>query len=143
MPVRKIGVMSEPVEFDEVVVKKHIKLKSKLGQIDVHCSDNTVGVWLSKAENDADSCVAAAYVCKRNGPVIAIYPDKKTFKAKNTLPFAISGHGLQVPHVDGTVTHLSFAEISDIVKTYHKIYNVMKSSAVDAPGCCDSEKDGI
>ena len=76
----------ESLSVDQLKVDRHIKLKSSIGKIDVHCSDTVCGAWLT-----AGNTSASVYVERDGGATIALYPDQKGF------PFAITKHGIQLP----------------------------------------------
>lgn len=76
----------ESLSVDQLKVDRHIKLKSSIGKIDVHCSDTVCGAWLT-----AGNTSASVYVERDGGATIALYPKS------GGVPFAISKHGIQLP----------------------------------------------
>ncbi len=98
--------MSEILNVDELRVGRHIKLSSKLGKIDVHCSDSTLGVWLANGKQSA--CV---YMDDRIGPAFCVYPNNKL------LPFSINTRGVQLPQIrdkNEPVRIMSWEEIANV-----------------------------
>jgi len=112
----------EYLNAEQVRVGKHVRIRSAIGKLDVHASDTVVGVWLSSEGRESGSeNMLAAFVRPNETPTLAFYPPAKywgpTAKRSPRLPFALSGHGLQVPHQDGTVTILPLERLSEIVRT--------------------------
>jgi hypothetical protein len=100
--------------IEQLEVVKHFKMKSELGSIAVHASGTLIGAWLTKSGSPPGEHCAAAYIDNVSGPVIAMYPDAEVINTK--YPFAISSHGIQIPHECELPTILSWAEVSKLVK---------------------------
>lgn len=112
--MRKIDDMSKQI-IEQLEVGKHFKMKSAVGSIAVHASGTAIGAWLTKSGSPGGTHCAAAYIDKVSGPVIAMYPDAEVIQTK--YPFAISSHGIQIPHECELPTTLSWAEVSKLVKS--------------------------
>lgn len=109
------------VEADQVEINKHIKMHSGDFKFDVHCAKDGIGFWLSNRKDNPDENMIGAYIGNNQSPFIMIYPERDFWQGrKGKLPFALSPKGLQIPHADGTVTHLSLRDISDLVKLLPK-----------------------
>jgi hypothetical protein len=108
--------MSEPEVMDELVVKKHIKMSSEAGKIDAHCSNNSIGVWVTGTNSGPDVDQISLVVQRGRGPFVALWPKRNYFTGTRRMPFALSSEGLQVPHPDGSVTILPLEKLAMLVK---------------------------
>ena len=95
-----MGVMSGEKEVDELRVKRHVKMSSKLGTIDVHASDSTLGAWIGNGKK----CVG---IHEQSGEIhVVVYDDMKQ------LPVAAIGTtGLQLRDKHGKPRLLSWLEV--------------------------------
>lgn len=76
-------------KVDQLEVCRHFKMTSKLGKVEAHSSNNTLGLWVG----NNTSC-ATMYVTEREGVVLAFYPDQKI-----PWPFSVSRFGVQLPAI--------------------------------------------
>lgn len=97
-PVERVGVMPEFI--DELEVKKHVRMKSELGSIDVHCSDSRIGAWLS---SEGDSI--GVFKCG-NKFSIAIYAKETTRPV-----VALTTVGLQLLDVKGNPVVFTWSDV--------------------------------
>jgi hypothetical protein len=119
---------AEPLrmDLDELRVRKHVKVQSKVGKIDVHASDSVLGVWVSAGPDSRPEYDTVAVVCDRgHAPYICVYPSRGFRNADVRtppvqLPVAISGAGIQIPHPDGTASRISWTEVSQLVRAAGK-----------------------
>lgn len=96
------GVMPETV--DELEVKKHVRMKSKMGRIDVHCSDTVCGAWLTDGKN------SIGVIADRTGVAICIYG------SGSAIPVALTTRGLQIPKKDGGVEFFDWARLAEVLR---------------------------
>lgn len=97
-PVERVGVMPEFI--DELEVKKHVRMKSELGSIDVHCSDKTIGAWLSSDGKSIGVCKDNSELC------IAIHTKGKAFP-----DVAITTVGLQLLNANGKPVVFTWSDV--------------------------------
>lgn len=100
----------DKVEVEEVVVGRHVKMRSELGGIDVHASNSALGVWISP-KGAKSPCGQIGIFVQHGRACLSLYPDYPT----NCVPFAISTAGLQVVKRDGTVRIVPLDVLADIV----------------------------
>ena len=91
-----------PEEVDELDVKRHIRMKSKLGSIDVHCSGSTVGAWLTY---EKQSCGISIHP----GGVIGLCLYDDTKKAVPIM--ALSTVGLQLRDEGGKPKVIPWSDV--------------------------------
>lgn len=108
--------MRQSEEFDhlkveQLVVGKHVKVSSSFGSIEVHASGKTLGMWVSRG-GKFDGQIGIV-VEQGKGPYISIWPTNDS-GVKTTFPFAVSGHGLQVP-TSGNPVILSWGDVARLV----------------------------
>lgn len=103
------------IEVEELVVDRHVKMSSALGRIDVHASDNTLGIWISPKDSKAP-CGQFGVFIDHGRVCLGLYPDYPT---KN-VPFAISTAGLQVVKRDGTVIVMPLEKLAELVESVMK-----------------------
>jgi hypothetical protein len=92
--------MSSVKEVEELRVKRHVKLSSKLGTVDVHASDSTLGAWIGNGKR----CVG---IHEQRGEFhVVVYDDMKQ------LPVAAIGTtGIQLRDKNGQPRLLSWLEV--------------------------------
>lgn len=92
--------MSGVEQVEELRVKRHVKLSSKLGTIDIHSSDNTLGAWIGNGEK----CVG---IHEQRGEFhVVVYDDMKR------LPVAAIGTtGIQLRDKKGKPKLISWLEV--------------------------------
>lgn len=115
-----------PFEFDQATVQqlqvgKHFKMSNGGNSVAFHASKAGVGMWMSGRFSRPGLGQIGMFADERMAYFMS-YPDEKYWDhgVLNKLPFAVSTQGIQVPHPDGKVSHLTFKEISDFVKAYKK-----------------------
>jgi len=101
---------TDRLETDELQVKRHVKMQSPLGRLDVHASANALGVWMKpagmKGSNGQFGCfIQGGNVC------LAWYP---TEGAK--LPNAITTVGVQLVKADGTPMIIPFTKLAELAE---------------------------
>lgn len=96
--------------IEQLEIGKHVRLRSGDGRVkvDVHCSDDTVGVWANSDGGPQIGIVAES----RKPPYFMIYT-----KLSATVPVALSASGIQVPSPHGgNPKILSWAQVYELVK---------------------------
>ncbi len=108
----------EPMVVDQPQVGSHLKMTSNEKRLSAHASKSAVGIWLSNKGSKPDSDQIGMVAADQGLTYFMVYPEDWYWGpgVKNKLPFAVSTQGVQIPHQDGTVTRLSFAEISKMVR---------------------------
>jgi len=94
--------MSEKV--DELEVKKHIRMKSKMGSIDVHCSDTVCGAWVTDGKN------TIGVMADRNQLCIALYGDR------SSIPIAMTTKGIQIPGEHEKVEFFEWSRLAEMLR---------------------------
>ncbi len=109
----------DELSVEQLKVGRHIRIRSAIGNLNVHASGTALGVWLQSADGRRDENMLSAYVVPGRTPALALWPSRKFWgpRPRQRMPFAISGDGLQVPHPDGTVTILPLEQLAEIVRT--------------------------
>lgn len=108
----------EPMAVDQLQVGSHLKMGNDNNRLSIHASKSIVGLWLSNRRHGNQHDQIAMVSDNHGQTYFAVYPEATYWGpgVVNQLPFAVSTKGVQIPHQDGTVTHLSFAEISKMVR---------------------------
>lgn len=97
------------MEVEQLVVDRHVKMRSELGGIDIHSSSTALGVWLAPAGSRNGVGTVGLFI--QNGVAnLTVYPNY----SKNR-PFSISANGLQVVKRDGTVRIMPLERLADLV----------------------------
>lgn len=110
--------MSDKLTINQLEVTRHVKIHTDSFGLDIHASNACLGVWMTEKGAPAGTG-GIGMVCQRGcSPYFALWPKPEYWKgAKQQLPLALSAHGLQVPHPDGTVTTLSLEQLSVLAKS--------------------------
>ena len=92
--------MSSVKEVEELRVNRHVKMSSKLGTVDIHASDSTLGAWIGNGKKSVG-------IVEQQGEFhVVIYDDMKQ------LPVAAIGTtGLQLRDKHGKPHLLSWLEV--------------------------------
>ena len=98
--------MSKVEQFEEVQVDRHIKLKSKAGQIDAHASDSICGAWIGKGKKQI------GVVSERDMVYICLWGDK----GKDKFPVALTPAGIQIPTADGKPEFFEWSRLAEVLR---------------------------
>ena len=91
-----------PEKVDELEVERHVRMKSQLGSIDVHCSDSKVGAWITKG----NQCCGIAI--QQSGLIALCFYDNM----KNAKPImAMSIVGIQLCDEGGKPRVIPWADV--------------------------------
>lgn len=104
-----IDVMSKILEVDQLVIGKHVKVRSPLGSIDVHASETNLGIWFTPAGAKQPEKTMSVHI-QHGVPSLCIWPSWKS-----NWPFAISANGLQIPKKDGMVRIVPLERLAELV----------------------------
>ena len=95
-----------PDRIEELEVGRHIKMRSKAGGIDVHCSDKILGAWLTKGRT------SIGIVSERGMLYISLYDDQNAQK----LPVALTTKGIQIPDQNGKPEFFEWSKLAEVLR---------------------------
>lgn len=104
-----MSMEADRAEIEELIVERHFRMKSPLGNISMHASPQSLGIWLTPANSNGMKGQIGLFV--QNGAAnLAIWT-----KYSKLIPFSISENGLQVPTRDGKFRIIPLEVIADMV----------------------------
>ena len=97
-----------PEKIEELEVGRHVKMRSKAGGIDVHCSATICGAWITKDEQSIGVVaeLGQLYVC--------LYDDTR----KQKVPVALTTKGIQIPGSNGKVEFFDWAKVAEVLRKH-------------------------
>ncbi len=95
-----------PEKFDEIEIRRHVKMKSAAGQIDVHCKDSLVGAWISKGKK------SIGVVAERDMVYVCFYDDT----GSQRVPVALTTRGIQIPDATGKAEFFEWSKVADLLR---------------------------
>jgi hypothetical protein len=102
-------------EMDQVRIARNLRVGKHEFRLEVHASKKFIGAWFSRP-GEPDTRMMCIYA-DGNATSLMIYPPKDYLKAKATrLPISIGTDGVQFPHPDGSITHLTLSDLSQVIK---------------------------
>jgi hypothetical protein len=122
-----MSIRADRIDAEEVVVERHFKMKSPLGNISMHASATGLGIWLTPANSNGMKGQIGLFI--QNGAAnLAIWT-----KYSKTMPFAISENGLQVVTRSGNVKIIPLEVIADLVVNLAEGVNQQKPVTGENP----------
>jgi hypothetical protein len=95
-----------PEKIEELEVGRHVKMRSKAGGIDVHCSDTICGAWLTKGRK------SIGIVSERDMVYVCLYDDQNAQK----LPVALTTKGIQIPDENGKPEFFEWSKLAEVLR---------------------------
>ena len=95
-----------PETVDELEVKKHVRMRSAAGTINVHCSDKIVGAWIGTGKRQIG-------VVAEKGQVFVCFNNNM---ARNAVPVALTTEGLQIPSQHGGVEVFPWSRLAEVLR---------------------------
>jgi hypothetical protein len=122
-----MSMEADRAEIEELIVERHFRMKSPLGNITMHASPQSLGIWLTPAGTVGVQGQIGLFI--QNGSAnLAIWT-----KHSKTWPFAISDKGVQIVTTAGKTRIIPLEVIADFLANMADGVNLPKPATGENP----------